>query len=138
MKSLDPVEDLDVFQAYDLRLPPTTYDALQEAAQEEIESLEASKGVTLDPEHQRVVAYRQQLMDGTSGDDVKWLKLRAYHRAMDKLRAMNADQEASPEARKQLMEEYEVSSNLPWLLHHACSQDGHWQQGLIYVMDGDC
>ncbi|KAG1664515.1 hypothetical protein FOA52_007779 [Chlamydomonas sp. UWO 241] len=104
--SLDPVEDLEEHEQYGLRLPPTTYDAAQAAADEYAAELRAAAGEALDPEEEALIRYRRDLVKGTDLEELKLLKLRAYHRAMDTQRARAAA--ASPEARRQLMEEYDV------------------------------
>lgn len=67
----------------------------------------AQKNIRLNPEQEQLIEYRRQLVEGTSLDDLKILKLRAYHRAMDKLKAENAEL-GKPEVRRQLMEMYGV------------------------------
>jgi hypothetical protein len=42
-QSLDPLEDLEEHAEHDLRLPPSTYDKLQQAADEEAEEIRAIK-----------------------------------------------------------------------------------------------
>jgi len=61
----------------------------------------------LDPDQEQLIDYRRRLVEGTSLDDIKILKLRAYHRAMDRLKAENAELN-KPEVRRQLMEMYGV------------------------------
>ena len=74
---------------------------------QEIAQIVAQKQLRLDPEHEQLIEYRRRLVEGTSLDDIKILKLRAYHRAMDKLKAENAEL-GKPEVRRQLMEMYGV------------------------------
>lgn len=42
--SLDPLDDIDVFLDYDLKLPPEDYDAYQAVAKLKLDELEALKG----------------------------------------------------------------------------------------------
>ena len=74
---------------------------------QEVAEILAGKGLRLAPEELDLIQYRKDLVDGTSLDDVKLLKLRAYHRAMDELNAGRAELRM-PEARRKLMEHYSV------------------------------
>jgi hypothetical protein len=42
--SLDPLDDIETFLDYDLKLPPEDYDAYQAAAKLKLDQLEALKG----------------------------------------------------------------------------------------------
>jgi hypothetical protein len=97
---------MEEHEQHGLRLPPTTYDAAQAAADEYAAELRAAAGESLDPEEEAMIRYRRDLVKGTDLEELKLLKLRAYHRVMDKQRARAAA--ASPEARRQLMEEYDL------------------------------
>ena len=104
--SLDPVSDLTDYIDNGLGLPPASYDALKEGAQEKIKQLQAFKDYKVQPDEQEAVRYRQRLVEGADHADVTWLKLRAYHRAVDQLRAEKAA--VTQEEHQQLMRAYEV------------------------------
>ncbi|GAX83561.1 hypothetical protein CEUSTIGMA_g10986.t1 [Chlamydomonas eustigma] len=104
--SLDPIEDLEEYAEHDLRLPPSTYDKVQQAADEEAEEIRAIKNVHLDAEEEAIIKYRKALVEGTSLDDVKLLKLRAYFNAKKELKASQQQQEV--ELRHKILEDYAV------------------------------
>lgn len=85
--SLDPIDDLSEFLEHQLRIPPAVYDGLQAAIAEEVAALEAAKSLQLSPAERAAIEKRQQLVEGRPLEEVRWLKLKAYHRALDKLRA---------------------------------------------------
>lgn len=101
--SMDPLSDIDTFIDYGLPLPPQHYDALQAVGAEALEELESIKGAGLTPEAQARVQYRMQLVDGVAPADQQWLKLRAYHRASERLRAERAAAKAGPARREELL-----------------------------------
>jgi hypothetical protein len=84
--SLDPVEDFQEYVDYNLKFPPAYHDLAMRAAEEEIMELEQLKG-PIDPELARKVEQRRQLVAGKPLEDVKWLKHKAYYRAMQRLHA---------------------------------------------------
>lgn len=86
--SLDPVSDLEEFLEHELKLPPSTYDDLQRVIATRTAELEAAKQLTLPQDAQAAVQKRQQLVQGQQLEEVKRLKLKAYHRFMDKLQAV--------------------------------------------------
>jgi hypothetical protein len=108
-ESLDPVEDMQDYLDNGLAMPPTTYDALQAAAQEDLERLQSLREQQPDPEQAAIVRYRQRLAEGASHKDLTWLKLRAYHRAMSELRADQEQQRS--EAHAQRLQAYQVPTD---------------------------
>ena len=58
------MDDLDEHIAHGIKLPPSTYEALQAAGREDIEGLARMRDAPIDPEMQAVVRYRQQLAEG--------------------------------------------------------------------------
>jgi len=91
--SLDPVSDLEDFLEHGLALPPATHDALQGAVGAAVAALEAAKGQRLAPAAEARVRARRALAEGAPAEEVKWLKLKAYHRGVARLR-----QEAAADA----------------------------------------
>ncbi len=115
--SLDPVDDLSQYVEHQLALPPAAYDTLQDVGQDQLRELERLGKEELDPAAQDAIRYRQRLAQGASHQDLTWLKLRAYHRAMDKLAL--ADQQERRQVEAQRLQEYEVPTDRvpPELLH---------------------
>lgn len=111
LQSLDPIDDVEDHARHDLRLPPAAYDAVEAAVQQEVQALRQQRDSRLPPDEEQLVRYRKQLVEGSSVDDVKWLKLRAYHRAMDQMR-LQQQASNSPAAQQQRMDEYEVPLDL--------------------------
>ena len=89
--SLDPVEDFSEYVDYNLKFPPEYHDLAMRAADEEIMELEKLKGPT-DPELAKKVEQRRQLVAGRPLEDVRWLKHKAYYRAMQRLHAAREDE----------------------------------------------
>lgn len=104
--SLDPIEDLSDYIDHELKLPPRVYDLLQKAGDEVDKSVKEAKEFKPDPALTQEVRYRQRLAQGTSQEDMTWLKLRAYHRAADQLRAER--EQEKHERQRMRMEEHEV------------------------------
>lgn len=100
------MDDLEDHALNNLRLPPRTYDAMREAVAEEAAELRAAKGFRAEPGQQSLVDLRQRLSRGTSLDEMKLLKLRAYHRGVEERRE-EAKAEAEDE-RKALMKAFDV------------------------------
>eukprot|EP00200_Dunaliella_tertiolecta_P014613 CAMPEP_0202393840 /NCGR_PEP_ID=MMETSP1127-20130417/93119_1 /ASSEMBLY_ACC=CAM_ASM_000462 /TAXON_ID=3047 /ORGANISM="Dunaliella tertiolecta, Strain CCMP1320" /LENGTH=375 /DNA_ID=CAMNT_0048996435 /DNA_START=14 /DNA_END=1141 /DNA_ORIENTATION=- len=98
--SLDPVDDLDDHLAHGIKIPPATYEALQAAGREEIEGLARMRDAPIDPEKQEEVRYRQQLAEGTQPKDLTWLKMRAYYRGAERIRAERDARNAQAEAER--------------------------------------
>lgn len=90
--SLDPVSDLSEYLDNSLAIPPATYDALQEIGKEKLRAMEELKDAEPDASVTDTVRYRQALAQGTRPEDMTWLKLRAYHRAMNELKAVDKEQ----------------------------------------------
>ena len=79
---------------------------MKEAVAEEAAELRAAKGFEADPPLQSLVDLRHRLSKGTSLDEIKLLKLRAYHRGVEERRAAaKAEAEAEMKAR---MQDYKV------------------------------
>lgn len=88
-KVLDPLEDYTEWENSGLPFPPDAWDTIAEAILEEDEELQEAKNIP--PPHEKLkeeVVYRRRLVEGTTPQDLTWLKLKAYHRGMDTLQAM--------------------------------------------------
>ncbi|GFH23451.1 uncharacterized protein HaLaN_21065 [Haematococcus lacustris] len=81
--SLDPVGELSEYLAHDLPLPPPVYDTMQHVGAEALAELQEAMDRKPDPQEQQDAEYRTQLARGTDPREMTWLKLRAYHRAMN-------------------------------------------------------
>jgi hypothetical protein len=108
-ESLDPIEDMQDYLDNGLAMPPTTYDALQAAAQEDLERLQLLKEQQPDPEQAAIVRYRKGLAEGASHKELTWLKLRAYHRAKSELRAEQEKQQSETHAQR--LQAYQVPTD---------------------------
>lgn len=93
--SLDPIEDLDLFIEHQIPMTPPAYEAVRGAFQQDLNNLERIRDPQLDPEQRRIIDSRRQLVEGTPLEDVKWLKLKAYHQAMRQLQPVKAQAAAA-------------------------------------------
>jgi hypothetical protein len=93
------------------------------------------QSVQLEPDEEETIRYRKALAEGTSLDDVKILKLRAYYNAKEKLKASQQQQQS--ELRQQMLEDYgvpvdkvppELIDLTPEQLTDRWLQAQHWQQ----------
>lgn len=80
---LDPIEDVDLYLRHGLPLPPPDYQRVQQALEDEIRDLEVAKAGGSDAE---LIKKRRELVTHASPEQLRWLKLKAYHSAMQKLR----------------------------------------------------
>lgn len=106
VSSLDPVSDIDDFVQHGFNIPPEDYDEVQKIGKARLWKLEKLKA-PLDSEDQAIVDARVDMVKHRSLDDVKWLKHKAYYRAMEKIRADKAAEE------KAHREEYLASKGAP-------------------------
>mmetsp|Transcript_13918 Transcript_13918/g.24392 ORF Transcript_13918/g.24392 Transcript_13918/m.24392 type:complete len:347 (-) Transcript_13918:595-1635(-) len=106
--SLDPADDLATYMDLGLAMPPASYEVLQAWGEDEIERLARLREPTNSAQAD-LVRYRQQLAEGASHQDMTWLKLRAYHRAMAQLRADQAH--AKAELDMDRLQAYEVPTD---------------------------
>ncbi|KAJ9512795.1 hypothetical protein QJQ45_028990 [Haematococcus lacustris] len=108
--SLDPVGELSEYLAHDLPLPPPVYDTMQHVGAEALAELQEAMDRKPDPQDQQDAEYRTQLARGTDPREMTWLKLRAYHRAMNQYENHVAAVEGL-EA-KQRLQDYQVPTDL--------------------------
>eukprot|EP00798_Chlamydomonas_sp_ICE-L_P017139 gene17139-23443_t len=106
-ESLDPIEDMQAYQEFDYKYPPATYEKLVDASKSQIAELEALREARLPEDYEEVVRYRKELVSGTAAEEIKWLKLRAYHRGQAILRAREAAA-SKPESVQATLDEYQV------------------------------
>lgn len=84
--SLDPIDDFDAYAEHGFKLPPGYYEVFEDAARKEVEALERMK-LPPDPDKAALIEARKKLVKGRSLEELKWMKLHAYYRAMEMIRA---------------------------------------------------
>ncbi len=100
------MSDIDDFVQHGFNIPPAEYDEVQKIGKARLWKLEKLKA-PLDSEDQAIVDARVDMVKHRSLEDVKWLKHKAYYRAMEKIRAEKAAED------KAHREEYLASKGAP-------------------------
>ncbi|MEW5297564.1 MAG: hypothetical protein WDW38_006735 [Sanguina aurantia] len=113
---LDPLEDYTEWEASGLPFPPDAWDTIAAAIREEDAEMQEAKNIPLDESLKQEVVYRRRLVQGTTPQDLTWLKLKAYHRGMDTLQALR---QAPPDSQHQ----HSHSSSSP--ADHSTPQAAH-------------